>query len=325
MSGELQKLESWRRDLALAETYEEIKMHGDVADAYQHLLKRQNVAKSKQDEVGEYRLEVSRKTAEWLNEHYPSNRASNQYLVGGEKEPSTMPVTKKQSARDRKIEALAKEQPEEYEDLIDEIKNSEKTLSPNTLFDAIKKSEKTKREEKNKSLPKAKLPHDTYRVVYADPPWSYNDKQNTDVLGGAEKHYPTMSIKELCEMELPKIEDNAVLFMWTTSPLLEDAFKVISAWGFKYKSSFVWDKVKHNMGHYNSVRHEFLLVATKGSCTPDKKKLFDSVQSIERSEKHSQKPNEFRDIIDTLYTHGSKIELFSRHQADGWDSFGNEI
>ena len=160
-----------------------------------------------------------------------------------------------------------------------------------------------------------------YRVVYADPPWSYGDKQNIDGLGGAEKHYTTMPLKEICEIPVPT-QDNAVLFIWVTSPMLEDVFAVIKAWGFKYKTSFVWDKIAHNMGHYNSVRHELLLIATKGSCTPDVKKLYDSVVSIERSE-HSKKPSQFREMIDVLYPTGDRIELFAREASDGWDVWGN--
>ena len=78
------------------------------------------------------------------------------------------------------------------------------------------------------------------------------------------------------------------------------------------------------MGHYNSVRHELLLVCTKGSCLPDNQKLFDSVQSIERTE-HSVKPEIFRSIIDTLYTKGNRIELFARRKVKNWDSYGNAI
>jgi N6-adenosine-specific RNA methylase IME4 len=169
------------------------------------------------------------------------------------------------------------------------------------------------------------LPTAKYRVIYADPPWSYGNKPPS-YSGVADNHYQTMSIAELCEMQIAEMtEDNAVLFLWTTSPLLEETFEVITAWGFKYKTSFVWDKIKHNMGHYNSVRHEFLLVCTKGSCTPDNVKLFDSVQSIERSDKHSEKPEEFRQIIDTLYPHGKRIELFARKTTENWDVFGNEV
>ena len=178
---------------------------------------------------------------------------------------------------------------------------------------------------KEKFNSNVKMPTESYRILYVDPPWQYNDKQDTPMLGGAEKHYPTMTIKELCEMGLPQIEDNAVLFMWVTSPLLEECFEIINAWGFKYKSSFVWDKIGHNMGHYNSVRHEFLLICTKGSCTPDNIKLFDSVQSLEKTNKHSEKPNEFREIIDTIYPSGKRIELFARSKHKGWDTYGNEV
>ena len=168
------------------------------------------------------------------------------------------------------------------------------------------------------------LPTDKYRVIYADPPWNYGNS-GLDDYGHAERHYPTMSIEELCNLDVPGIvEDDSVLFIWTTSPLLEDSFRVIRAWGYNYKTSFVWNKIKHNFGYYNSVRHELLLVCTKGSCLPDNAKLFNSVQSIERKE-HSEKPEEFREIIETLYTKGKKIELFSRKQTEGWSSWGNQV
>lgn len=174
------------------------------------------------------------------------------------------------------------------------------------------------------------LPTSKYRVVYADPPWSYGNSGiigDTDNYGRAERHYPTMSIDELCAMGAQVREmadDNAVLFMWVTSPLLEECFPVIKAWGFKYKTSFVWDKVRHNYGHYNSVRHELLLICTRGSCTPDVPKLFDSVVEYERTDNHSEKPEPFREMIDTLYPHGNRIELFARRAVDGWDGWGNE-
>jgi N6-adenosine-specific RNA methylase IME4 len=180
----------------------------------------------------------------------------------------------------------------------------------------------------------ASLPDAKYRVIYADPPWNYGN-QITEDYGAARFHYPTMTIRELCEMEVPVGKDrrlvrvteisepDAVLFLWVTSPLLRECWPVIHAWGFTYKASFIWDKVLHNMGHYNSVRHEFLLIATRGSCTPDVPELIDSVQTIERT-KHSEKPEEFRTIIETLYPHGRRVELFARKEAAGWDRWGNQ-
>jgi N6-adenosine-specific RNA methylase IME4 len=170
---------------------------------------------------------------------------------------------------------------------------------------------------------------DKFRIIYADPPWSYNDKCKDGAIqsGGAEIHYNSMSINELCKLPVSNItEDNAVLFLWVTSPLLEECFEVIDAWGFKYKSSFVWDKEDHNMGHYNSVRHEFLLVCTKGSCVPDNNKLYDSVISVKRSNTHSEKPGVVLDIIDDLYQYGNRIELFARgRKKDTWCVWGNEV
>lgn len=195
-----------------------------------------------------------------------------------------------------------------------------------------KKVLKIKREILAESIGDAPpVPTGKYRVFYVDPPWSYGNNgvidENRKTYGKVEDHYPSMTIPELCAMgeDVKGItDDNAVMFMWVTSPFLEECFAVIRAWGFKYKASFVWDKIGHNYGHYNSVRHEFLLICTKGSCTPDAKELFDSVQSIEKSRKHSEKPEHFRQIIDHLYTWGDRIELFSRKIVEGWAVWGNQ-
>lgn len=177
------------------------------------------------------------------------------------------------------------------------------------------------------------LPTDKYRIIYADPPWKYNNSgaietdNGREVFTRVEQHYPTMSIEELCAMG-PDVRamatSDAVLFLWTTSAMLEVAFDVINAWGFKYKTSVVWNKVRHTWGPYVSVRHELLLICTRGSCTPDANELPNSVQSIERSDRNSEKPEQFRQMIDQMYTHGRRIELFSRTKVSGWEVWGNE-
>lgn len=177
-----------------------------------------------------------------------------------------------------------------------------------------------KRERIEKEVP---APTGKYRVIYADPPWSYGNTQ-PDYHTEQRDHYPVMPLSDICALPVKEwAEDDAVLFLWVTSPILEESFQVIRSWGFKYKASFVWDKVHHNMGHYNSVRHEFLLICVRGSCQPDVRKLFDSVQSIERTE-HSKKPDEFYSIIETLYTHGDRLEMFARRPRTGWKTYGNQ-
>jgi N6-adenosine-specific RNA methylase IME4 len=196
---------------------------------------------------------------------------------------------------------------------------AEKSIKGNWTVLELRDAIRDKKKLSNPLMPKGK-----FDVILADPPWNYNDKEAIKELGGAEKHYPSMTVEQLCDMEIPSAE-NAILFLWVTSPLLEECFPIIHAWGFDYKTSFVWDKVKHNMGHYNSVRHEFLLVCVKGSKTPDVKKLFDSVITEERSETHSEKPKVVYEIIETLYPKGKYLELFGRKERKGWTIFGNEI
>jgi len=224
-------------------------------------------------------------------------------------------------------------------EVIEKVNKSE--VSINAAYKEIKKEEKKEELQEKKKEYEKRIEsntnnefiidifntNETFRVMYADPAWSYNDKQDTPQLGGASKHYDTMSIAELSKLPVNKIsEKNSILFLWVTSPLLEDAFKVVSSWGFKYKTSFIWDKVKHNMGHYNSVRHEILLVCTKGSCTPDNKVLYNSVQRIERNNNHSEKPIEFLNIIDNLYSYGNKLEMFCRTiKKEKWYGWGNEL
>ena len=236
----------------------------------------------------------------------------------------------------RKVKVIQEKAPEEVK-----AKLATGEVSINAAYKEIKKEEKKEELQEKKKEYEKRIESNTnnefkidifntnesFRVIYADPAWSYNDKQETSQLGGASKHYDTMTINELCKLPVNKItEKNSILFLWVTSPLLEDAFQVVNSWGFKYKTSFVWDKVKHNMGHYNSVRHEFLLVCTKGSCTPDNKVLYNSVQRIERNNNHSEKPIEFLNIIDDLYSYGNKLEMFCRQiKKENWYGWGNEL
>jgi N6-adenosine-specific RNA methylase IME4 len=169
------------------------------------------------------------------------------------------------------------------------------------------------------------LPNGKYRVIYADPPWEYQNDV-PDYVTKPSDYYPLMTVSEIAALPIREMaEQDAVLFLWATSPILREVFVVIEEWGFEYKTSFVWDKVKHCMGHYNSVRHEFLLVCTRGGCTPDIRRLFDSVVTEERPAQHSQKPEIFREMIDTLYPYGKRIELFARQPAEGWEVWGNEL
>lgn len=170
-----------------------------------------------------------------------------------------------------------------------------------------------------------------FRVIYADPPWLYHDSGATvdGSLGKAERHYPGMTIADLCKLPVAAHAlPSSILFMWVTAPMLYQnpgPREVMEAWGFAYKTNFTWDKVLGNYGHYSHVTHEHLIVATRGSCLPDVPTPSPkSSQVIRRGKEHSAKPDEFRRLIMTHWNRGPYLELFGRQPVKGWSVFGND-
>ena len=301
--------------LSEANTIQDTKKILDVAAAAKIYAQRQKMGQESIDYAHRIKIEALAQIGRMIHAGQEAGEIRTQgqpkKTTQGEEYFALKPVT---DYVDHKTSALAQKLATLPDELFEEVKAG--AMAMTAALREVRQADK-------KTAPD--LPGNTYRVIYADPPWNYGNS-GLQQYGHASHHYPAMSIDELCALPVMDIADkNAVLFLWVTSPLLEECFPVIKAWGFKYKTSFVWDKVKHNMGHYNSVRHELLLVCTRGSCTPDVTKLFDSVQSIERTKKHSEKPEMFRTIIDTIYTNGKKLELFRRGNAPaGWDIWGNE-
>ena len=163
---------------------------------------------------------------------------------------------------------------------------------------------------------------DRYSVVLADPPWRYAFSMSRRRT--IEKQYPTMSTDDICRMEVPSAKDS-VLFLWATAPKLEDALRVLNAWGYRYKSHIVWDKIKIGMGYWARGQHELLLVGTKGKVSPPSPSL--RVRSVLRIPRtiHSRKPAEIRDMISRWFPNEKKLEMFARERVENWDAWGNEV
>lgn len=165
------------------------------------------------------------------------------------------------------------------------------------------------------------LPTEPFNVIYADPPWTYNVKH---LRGSPENHYPTMTIEEIAAIPVPS-DENALLFLWTTNPMLEDALKVMAAWGFKYKTNMVWVKNRMGVGFYFRGQHELLLLGVKGNVhAPQQTNRFSSVLES-RVRNHSQKPREAYEIIEKMYPEAKFLELFARERRERWESWGNEL
>ena len=171
-----------------------------------------------------------------------------------------------------------------------------------------------------------------YSVIYCDPPWDYkgqkqhNGKGGKDT-GGAIKHYNTVTLKDLKGLNVHTIcEEDCLMFMWTSSPHLDQAIDLMQAWGFKYATiAFVWDKQKVNPGFYTMSQCEICLVGKKGKI-PQPRGARNVRQFIsEMRGKHSEKPTAIRDRITEMFPTQKKIELFARNKTEGWDFWGNEV
>lgn len=175
------------------------------------------------------------------------------------------------------------------------------------------------------------LPDSKYRVLLADPPWSYRDKAN-DGKRGADHKYATMKTDEIAAMPVAYIaEQNSVLFLWATAPMEEDAKKVMKAWGFRYATwAFIWIKtnadgsVFRGMGHYTRANAEPCLLGVRGKTLERLDKGVSQVILSPRR-KHSQKPPEAAERIVRLYGDVPRLEMFARERTPGWDVWGDQV
>jgi N6-adenosine-specific RNA methylase IME4 len=176
-------------------------------------------------------------------------------------------------------------------------------------------------------------PKGKFSTFVADPPWQYG---NTSTRGAAENHYGTMTIDELCDMDVvPKhANDQAHLYMWTTAGHLPEAFKVMEAWGFDYKTYLVWVKPQMGMGNYFRVCTELVLFGVRGGMRTQARDIRNHFEAPRG--KHSAKPAIFHDLVEKA-SPGPYLELFSRCNAStmlhgcrcskcrlGWEVFGNQ-
>lgn len=178
----------------------------------------------------------------------------------------------------------------------------------------------------------ASLPQ-KYGTILADPPWQFQNRTGK----AAPEHkrlnrYGTMSLDEICELPVQEIAaDRSHLYLWVPNALLPYGLQVMGAWGFKYVSNLVWEKVRKDgepdgrgVGYYFRNVTELLLFGTRGkhvrTLAPGRSQV-----NIVRSRKreHSRKPDEQYDIIEAC-SWGPYLELFSRGKRTGWDAWGHQ-
>ena len=184
------------------------------------------------------------------------------------------------------------------------------------------------------------FPNKKYNIIYADPPlqFKYQSKKRTDGtsddlnIRDPQKEYPCMTIDDIYNMPVNEIaDDNSILFLWVTYPLLKEGIKTMEEWGFTYKTcGFSWikknkksDSLFWGLGYWTRANNEICLLGTKGKPKRVSKGVHQVVMS--KIQKHSQKPDIVKDRIVELCGDVPRIELFARQRTKGWDVWGNEV
>ncbi len=182
-----------------------------------------------------------------------------------------------------------------------------------------------------------------YGVILADPPWhfkTWSGRREKTSAGhssrAVERHYPTMSVADICDLPVADLAaDDCILFLWTCWPVLQDAFRVIKAWGFVYKTcGFSWMKADPyrlfadektpfaGLGYWTRANTEPCLLATRGRPKRHARDVRQGVIAPRRE--HSRKPDCVYHRIQRLVD-GPYADLFARQRRAGWDVWGNEV
>lgn len=165
-----------------------------------------------------------------------------------------------------------------------------------------------------------------FDVIVADPPWRFASNSDAKPGRNARRHYDTLQLPDIQALPVAGwAADDAVLFLWVTVPHLEQAFSVIRAWGFAYKSNICWDKQRIGTGYWTRNEHEHVLIARRGKWpTPPAHLRRGSVIRGGRRE-HSRKPDELQDWIDATWPEARRLEMFARQRRLGWTAWGKEV
>jgi N6-adenosine-specific RNA methylase IME4/DNA-binding CsgD family transcriptional regulator len=167
-----------------------------------------------------------------------------------------------------------------------------------------------------------------YGTIIIDPPWPMQ-KIERDVRPNqvTPLDYPTMDYDALRAFRTKiadMVADDCHVFMWTTQKFLPMALRLFEDYGVKYVLTMVW----HKPGGFQPVglpqyNCEFVIYGRIGSPIFIDTTQFNCCFGGVRKE-HSRKPDEFYALIKRVTLDG-RIDVFSREQRAGFDSYGNEV
>lgn len=307
-----------------AKSIDEVKVIKDKAEAMRAYAKQVGESLTVQNDICDIKLRAERRMGEMLKEMPVKRGKSKMNNHSGEsfKTDVVKDLDIKHYERFEKIASLPQET---FEKLIIETKQDKKELTEALMLKESKKIDRLiKIEEQKKAIEEGniKQPEGKYDVIVIDPPWKYHEDGVYDPDGfRGVVDYPTMSLEEIEDIELP-YKNDCVLWLWTTHKFMRHSFKLLDAWGFEEKAILTWVKNKMGIGRWLRSKSEFCIMAIKG------KPLINLTNQTTvlnaNNDGHSIKPLEFYDMVDKLCI-GRKLDYFARKMRRGWDTFGDEV
>lgn len=183
----------------------------------------------------------------------------------------------------------------------------------------------------NAALPAMAAAQRTFGVLLADPAWRPEPYSRATGMDRApDNHYPTMPTSEIAALPIGALAArDCALFLWATMQMLPDAFVVLGAWGFTYKSHAIWVKRragrKRGPGYWFTGEHEILIVAVRGDPPCPAPGLQWPSVFVAPVAEHSEKPDRAYELIEAYFPTVPKLELNARVRREGWESWGAEV
>lgn len=317
------RLESAKLALSEAKTLVDVKDIRDRAEALRVYSKQAKDSLEIQNACAEIKLRAERRAGEMLAETITLGRPEKGNTV---LPLSEVGISKIESSRWQRI-ALIPETA--FESQITSTLSERKELTTAAMLKLANQFAPKNGAKKAEEMPSAQVCTDLNELVsagrkfgciYVDPPWQYS---NQGTRASTDNHYSTMTVDQICALPVRELAaDKCHLHLWTTNGFLFECPKIFEAWGFEFKSSFVWVKPQMGIGNYWRNSHEFMLLAVKGGQTAISKSEMSWISAKRGT--HSAKPRCVRDTIQRL-SPGPYLELFGRYPVDGWTVFGDQV
>lgn len=315
------------RQLAVCRDIDEVLNIRDRAEALRQYAKKVGMTHENQNALAEIKVRTERRAGELLAEmeKHEGGRPNKTGCKVQQVSLQEMGIERTQSHRWQRIASIPEKK---FESQLSALRADNQKEITSAAMLKLAKAIKARQPKPNPAVAMegvygslGDLPAGSrFATVYADPPWQY---ENQGTRAATDNHYETMTVDELCKMSVSRyVSEDAHLHLWTTNAFLFDAKRVMEAWGFEYKSCFVWVKTQMGIGNYWRVSHEFLFLGVRGKC-PFENKGLKSWGEYKRT-KHSAKPDAVRGLIEQASL-GPYLELFGRRQAKGWVVVGNQV